>query len=80
MMLNVIRSKTASASGFSNGTTFQWSGPGGFQGSGSFVTISVQGDYQIIAQGANGCTATQILMIPADLDPPQIALQGRSFR
>ncbi len=69
-------SVNASASGFSNGTTFNWSGPGGFQQSGVMVSISAQGVYQVVAQGLNGCTATQALTIPADLDAPQITLQG----
>jgi gliding motility-associated-like protein len=71
-----LPSITASATGFPSGTTFNWSGPAGFQQSGALVMISVPGSYQVTAQGSNGCTASQMLAVPADLVAPQIELQG----
>jgi gliding motility-associated-like protein len=69
-------SVVANASGFSSGTTFKWAGPGGFQQTGPAVSISNSGSYQVTAQGANGCTATQSLQIGVDTISPSIELEG----
>jgi len=72
----LLPSVTANAIDFPTGTTFNWSGPGGFQQSGAIVMISVPGSYQVTAQGSNGCTASQMLTIAANIVSPQIELQG----
>lgn len=66
----------ANASGFSAGTTFNWAGPAGFQQTGVMVMISAPGAYQVTAQGANGCTATNTISIGSDTQSPQIDLEG----
>ncbi len=66
----------ASASGFTTGTAFHWIGPGGYQETGATVSVSTPGSYQVTAQGANGCTASQNLLIGIDTISPAILLDG----
>jgi len=66
----------ANASGFSNGTMFKWAGPSGFQQTGTTVSVSNAGTYQVTAQGVNGCTATQPLQIGVDTISPNIQIDG----
>ncbi len=46
------------ASSATPGATFDWSGPNGFTGSGSTVTVAESGSYTVLAQAAGFCDTT----------------------
>jgi gliding motility-associated-like protein len=67
---------TLSATAQTTVTQFSWSGPAGFTATGSMVTVSNAGTYQVIASAPNGCTTQKSIVVPADLQPPQFTIHA----
>ncbi|MBC7773825.1 MAG: hypothetical protein H7246_00190, partial [Phycisphaerae bacterium] len=56
--------------------TFAWSGPSGFTAVVPNPSVDLVGGYQVIATGANGCTAVAATTVVADLAVPDIAVSS----
>lgn len=54
------------------GSTYAWTGPGGFTATTAAATISVAGTYVVAIIGSNGCTATASVAITESKTPPTI--------
>jgi gliding motility-associated-like protein len=58
------------------GTTFNWSGPGGFSSSNQNPTATTSGTYTVTVTGANGCTSTDSAVVTGDTNPPNAGANG----
>lgn len=54
------------------GATFKWSGPGGFNKDEPNPTVSLAGTYTVLAVGPNGCTSTATTTVDRDANIPDI--------
>ncbi|MEI6409432.1 MAG: T9SS type A sorting domain-containing protein [Bacteroidota bacterium] len=71
-----IPTLTLTANSTTNGTTFSWTGPGGFTSNQKTITITAGGTYTVIAKGTNGCTATDSRTIQTDGSIPLVSANG----
>ncbi|MBK8555041.1 MAG: gliding motility-associated C-terminal domain-containing protein [Lewinellaceae bacterium] len=55
-----------SGSSSTNGTTFDWSGPGSFSSTMPNPTVSLDGNYTLLVTGLNGCTSTATVAVLID--------------
>jgi hypothetical protein len=75
-VLNCISpSRTLTASG---GSTYAWTGVGGFTATTAAVTVSVAGTYVLTATGTNGCTGTTSITLTDNTAPPTISITPTS--
>lgn len=63
------------SAGGPNNANFEWFGPDGFSSTGQQVQVYLQGTYQLVVTGPNGCSATSSVTVSADQAPPQIAIE-----
>jgi hypothetical protein len=75
-VLNCISpSRTLTASG---GSTYAWTGVGGFTATTAAVTVSVAGTYVVTATGTNGCSATTSITLIDNTAPPTVSVTPTS--
>lgn len=58
------------------GTSYSWTGPNGFVGSGTSIVVSQIGDYIVTANAPNGCSTIQTAEVFADANVPNISAAG----
>lgn len=58
----------------SNGISFEWSGPQGFNASGLSTIVSQPGEYMVTAFSQFGCSATETIVVEGDFATPSVAL------
>ena len=58
------------------GTTYAWTGPGGFTSTMQNPTVSAAGDYTVTATAPNGCTATAMASVTSDDQLPSVVALG----
>jgi hypothetical protein len=56
------------------GSSYAWSGPGGFTAATATVPTSVEGTYTVTVTGTNGCTATDKTQVKKDQTIPELEL------
>jgi hypothetical protein len=71
--LNPSRILTASG-----GSTYAWTGAGGFTATTAAVTVSVAGTYVVTATGTNGCSATTSITLIDNTAPPTVTVMPTS--
>ncbi len=65
-----------SAGSLTPGTTFQWTGPGGFFSQLDTVSTDSSGVYTLTATAPNGCAAQTVIFVPIDIAGPGAAAQA----
>ena len=58
------------------GSTIQWTGPQNFMSTELMPLVNTPGDYTAVATANNGCTATAMTTVDADVGLPSIDLNG----
>ncbi len=58
------------------GSTFAWTGPGGFTSTLEDPTVSVDGVYDLVVTGPNGCTSTAAAVADLDVAEPGVTTQS----
>jgi hypothetical protein len=71
-----VPSATLTANSTTNGTTFSWTGPGGFTSNQKTITVTTGGIYTVTARGSNGCIATTSKTIESDGSVPVVTATG----
>lgn len=61
---------TLDGSSLSNGATFSWSGPGGFNSNNEDPGVNADGTYTLTVTGTNGCISTAQAIVNQDIAPP----------
>lgn len=69
-------STTLTASSPTNGTTYQWAGPGGFTATTPTANASNPGTYTVTATGPNGCTSVASVDVSQDITLPGATAGG----
>ena len=54
------------------GVQFTWSGPNGFSGTGSLITVNQAGGYTATATAANGCSVQQPYFLMENIEVPDV--------
>ncbi len=54
------------------GSTFSWTGPGGFTSNLQNPTVSASGNYTVVGTAPNGCTSSEKASVVLDVAPPTI--------
>jgi len=73
---------STSVAGSSNApnSTYNWTGPGGFTGTGQTVTASTAGFYTVTVQNpVNGCTSTATTEVTGNTTPPTVTATGATL-
>jgi hypothetical protein len=60
----------------SGGSSYAWTGPGGFTSTVSNPSVSTAGTYIVTVTGTNGCTATASRMVTEDKTSPTISISS----
>ncbi len=64
------------AGSLTDGTNFQWTGPGGFNSPLDTALTQVSGQYTLTATAPNGCTVQTSVFVPMDISGPGADAQG----
>lgn len=65
-------SSVLNASSFTNGVSYNWTGPSGFASSQKNNIVSIPGNYQLIVRSSNGCETLLKADIPIDTIHPSV--------
>ncbi|MFN0016109.1 MAG: hypothetical protein ACKVU2_16320 [Saprospiraceae bacterium] len=59
--------------------TWAWSGPNGFSSTDEDPSVSVPGDYTLVATAVNGCVDSVTVTVAQDITPPDISASGNTI-
>ncbi|GEM_PF-6880028 len=60
------------------GSSFSWTGPGGFESDSGIIRVGNAGVYNLQVVGSNGCSVDTSIAVVADTFPPEISILGDS--
>ena len=63
------------ASSVTDGVTYQWTGPDGFESDNPDTSARLAGSYNVVVTAPNGCTTTDAIVIGQDVSRPTIAVK-----
>lgn len=72
-------SDTISAASNTNGVSFHWAGPGGFNSNLAQVIVNTVGTYTVTATAPNGCTSTATAVVAPDSNIPTASASGATL-
>ncbi len=73
-VLDCMNTSISLSSTSSSGTTFAWSGPGGFSSTMQNPSVTTAGSYTVIVTAANGCTNATSVTVEDDTNSPIVNL------
>ena len=75
-MISCTASSTTIMADGGAGTTYAWTGPGGFTSTMQNPTVIAAGDYTVTATGTNGCSTTAMASVTSDDQLPSVVALG----
>ncbi len=70
---------TLHGSSFTSGSSFMWTGPGGFTSTDANPTVSLPGTYLLTLTAANSCTNTATAIVTVDASVPNVTATGTTL-